>query len=154
MSHAVLRALELSAYRELPEHDTSFIAKHVGISSDDVEHLLQQLVEAGLVHRESSHFGVQEILTVDTRMDAQKNRQLKEYWAREAVARFALGNEPAETLFSFNLFAVSEEGYRQIRDLHLEYYDRVRAIIDQSPRADRVLLMNLQLLPMQRKPQP
>ncbi len=151
MSHAVLRALELSKYRQLPEHDPNFIARHVGIEVAQVERLLRELVSAGLVVAQGKHYTVQEILTVDTRVDAAKNRKLKEYWAREALERFASGSESAETLFSFNLFAVSEEGYQQIRELHLDYYDRVRAIIDQSRTADRVLLMNLQLMPLRRR---
>lgn len=148
MSHAVLRALELTAYQRLPRHDSGFIADHVGIDVTQVDRLLGELVGAGLVVKRRDRYAAQEILTVDTRVDAKKNRKLKEFWAREALSRFSAESEPAETLFSFNLFAVSEEGYQRIRELHLDYYDRVRAIIDQSPTADRVLLMNLQLMPL------
>jgi len=148
MSHAVLRALELTAYQSLPRHESRFIADHVGIDVAEVERLLAELVGAGLVVKRREHYAAQEILTVDTRVDPKKNRSLKEFWAREALSRFSAEGEPAETLFSFNLFAVSEEGYQRIRELHLDYYDRVRAIIDQSPTADRVLLMNLQLMPL------
>ncbi len=62
--------------------------------------------------------------------------------------RFEARRTAAEALFSFNLFAVSEEGYQQIRRLHLAYYDQARAIIEQSRSADRVVLMNLQLIPL------
>ena len=34
---------------------------------------------------------------------------------------------------------------------HLDYYDRVRAIVDESTTADRVVLMNLQLIPLHKE---
>jgi len=51
VSHAVLRALELQQYRDLPRHSSDFLAREVGISSEDAERLLQRLVQAGLAVR-------------------------------------------------------------------------------------------------------
>ena len=68
--------------------------------------------------------------------------------------RFETRRSPPETLFSFNLFAISEDSFQQIRKLHLAYYDQARAIIEQSRSADRVVLMNLQLMPLREPPAP
>ena len=56
----------------------------------------------------------------------------------------------ADALFSFNLFAVSEQSFQTIRELHFAHYDRIRAIIEESPSSDRVVLLNMHLLPLQR----
>lgn len=149
MSHAVLRALELSGYQALERHDSAYIADQLGISAGQVDRLLQDLVAAGQATREGEHYTTARILTVDTREDPEQNHRLKEFWAREALGRFADKSAAEGTLFSFNLFAISEQSYQQIRELHLAHYDRVRSIIEQSPTADRVVLMNLQLVPLQ-----
>jgi len=147
-SHVVLRALELDAYLSRPGHDVALLAREVGASEAEVERCLAELEAAGQVARDGSHYRSVQILTIDTREDPEQNARLKAFWAREALERFESRHSSAETLFSFNLFAISDEGFAQIRKLHLAYYDQARAIIEQSPRADRVVLMNLQLMPL------
>jgi len=147
-SHVVLRALELAAYQAEPVHDAALLAREVGASEAEVESCLAELEAAGQVARDGSHYRSAQILTIDTREEPEQNARLKAFWAREALERFEMKRSSAETLFSFNLFAISEEGFAQIRKLHLAYYDQARAIIEQSPHADRVVLMNLQLMPL------
>lgn len=153
-SHAVLRALELDAYQALPEHDGALLAREAGLLEEQVSHCLKELQSAGQVVRERSHYRVAKVLTVDTRQDPERNARLKAFWAREALERFEAGRAREETLFSFNLFAISEEAFAHIRRLHLAYYDQARAIIEQSKSADRVVLMNLQLLPLRAPEEP
>src|SRR5690606_32354698 len=119
LSHAVLRSLELTGYRNLPQHSSRYLAEALGLSEQQVDHYLQELEAAGQAVRGESHYQVAEILTIDTREDPAKNRALKTFWAREAVERFAAASTDEATLFSFNLFAVSEAGFRRIRELHL-----------------------------------
>lgn len=147
-SHIVLRALELGAYQAAPEHDVGLLAREIGLSEAQVSHCLAELERAGQVERASGRYRTAQILTIDTREDPEQNARLKAFWAREALLRFEARRTAAEALFSFNLFAVSEEGFQQIRRLHLAYYDQARAIIEQSRSADRVVLMNLQLIPL------
>jgi hypothetical protein len=54
-------------------------------------------------------------------------------------------------LFSYNLFPVSDADFERIRRLHIDYYERVREIVSQSRRSDRVVLLNLQLVPLERQ---
>jgi hypothetical protein len=91
---------------------------------------------------------VERVLTVDTRKDPERNRQLKAHWANVALERLSRGSTDPDALFSFNLFAISAESFQTIRELHLEHYDRVRAIVERSTDPDRVVLMNLQLVPL------
>jgi hypothetical protein len=43
---------------------------------------------------------------------------------------------------------VSRSDFERVRELHLEYYARVRRIVAESQQADRVVLLNQQLIPL------
>jgi transcriptional regulator with XRE-family HTH domain len=153
-SHAFLRALEVAQYAALPHHRPGFLAEHLGLELADEERYLEALSLAGQIRWSGSHWVLQRVLTVDTRTDPQRDRGLKAHWARVALARLEGSGAPDEALFSYNLFAVSEESFQRIRQLHLDYYVAVRALVDESPRADRVVLMNAQLVPLEGRRRP
>jgi transcriptional regulator with XRE-family HTH domain len=150
LSHAVLRALELVSYRALPAHDPGFLGRQIGLDPKAEEYYLSELAQSGQIRWDGTHWVVERVLTVDTRKDPVRNRQLKAHWAEAALERLRQGSEDPDALFSFNLFAISADSFRAIRELHLEYYDRVRAIIERSTDPDRVVLMNLQLVPLRK----
>ncbi|HET6337967.1 MAG TPA: DUF4423 domain-containing protein [Polyangiales bacterium] len=149
-SHAVLRALELDAYRALASHEPGFIARRIGISLVAEAQCLRALVAAKQIKRVRGRYVVQHVLTVDTRSDEAQNRRLKQHWASVGLERLSAGDAPQEALFSYNLFPVSNADFERIRRLHIDYYERVREIVSESRRADRVVLMNIQLLPLER----
>lgn len=153
MSHAVLRALELETY-QAGSASLATLALEVGLAEEEVRGYLVELEASGQALRRGQHYRVAEILTIDTRQDPEQNRKLKAFWAGEGLRRLESGRAAPEALFSFNLFAISEARFQQIRALHLAYYDQVRAIIEQSERADRVVLMNLQLVPLRQPAAP
>ena len=67
-------------------------------------------------------------------------------WAEVALERM---NEPslaAGNLFSYNLFAISDEGLTQIREAHAQYFERLRAIVAECKHPTRLALANVQLL--------
>jgi hypothetical protein len=47
-----------------------------------------------------------------------------------------------------NLFAVSEQDYQRLRALQMDYFERMRSIISASRDTERVVLTNLQLVPI------
>ena len=147
-SHAVLRALELSTYKAMPKHKPGFIAREIGLSIEDEERELRELVDSNQVSLVGGRYEVQRILTVDTRHNEEANRRLKKHWCRVAVDRFETDKVPAEALFSYNLFATDHVTLERIRALHLEYYKNVRALVASSNVADRMVLLNVQLLPL------
>lgn len=150
-SHALLRALELDVYRKHPRHDLGRLAKAIGISRRQAATYLQVLEQARQITWDGTHYQSARVMAVDTRNDPAKNLELKRHWARVGVERMGAPETPADALFSFNLFAISQSNWERLRKLHLEYYDRVRAIVDEAPGTDHVVLMNLQLIPLERR---
>jgi transcriptional regulator with XRE-family HTH domain len=146
-SHALLRALELDAYRALPEHRVEVLARAVGLSDGQAAALIEALIACGQVVSREGRLEVTRVLAVDTGGRSQAADALKQHWARAALERFATGRL-ADGLFSFNLFTVSHDDYEAIRQLHLRYYQDVRSIVQNSTKNERVVLMNQQLLPL------
>jgi transcriptional regulator with XRE-family HTH domain len=139
-TEAILRVLEASAYKALPEHRPGFIARYLGIDLATESRCLEKLLAAGLIHAAGARYRTQGSLTVDTRSVAA----LKAHWTRTALARVAAPS--AEDVFSYNVFAASDADLARIRDLLRATYREIRAIISKSPNDERVALLNLQLL--------
>jgi transcriptional regulator with XRE-family HTH domain len=147
-SHGVLRALELEQYRALARHEPGFIAAQLGISVEEERRCLQELSRAGQTRMRRGRWVLGRVLTVDTRPSEADNRRLKLHFADAAVERLRDGSAPPSALFSFNLFAINAADFERIRRLHVEYYQRIRDLIAASSKPDRVVLMNLQLIPL------
>jgi transcriptional regulator with XRE-family HTH domain len=142
-SHAVLRALELEAYRQQKQHVPGWVAERVGITRDEEERGLKLLAASGQIRRRRGRFEVVESLAVDTRRDPVGARRLREFWAREAVRRL---EGRADTGFAYNLFSVSEPDLERIRALHRSYFRELRAIVAQSEPAQTVALVTMALV--------
>lgn len=151
-THAVLRALELQEYRSAASHQPGMIARAIGVSLAEEERLLEELRAARLIHRRGGKWLPARVLTVDTRARPEGDRLLKLHWAKLGVKRLQGGPIRRDTFFSFNLFAVSHADFERIRELHLDYYERVRRIVAESNVADRVVLLNQQLVPLDEPP--
>lgn len=147
-AHAVLHVLELEAYRRLPRHQPGFIARLLGITIETEEAALEALLGAGQIRRVRGRFRPARVLSVDTSADPAANLRLKAHWANVGAERLSAAALARGALFSYNVFAVSDEGYRQIHRAHLEYYDRLRSIVAEHSAPTRVVLANVQLVPL------
>jgi len=147
-AHAVLRVLELEDYARLPEHRRGFIAERIGIEVELEDECLQALAGAGQIQKRRKKWRVRRVLAVDTRDDPAGNLRLKQHWARVAGERLEHGSLPRGSQYSYNLFAISDAGLEQIREAHLQYYERVRAIVAECRQPTRLALVNIQLLPL------
>jgi hypothetical protein len=139
-SHAVLRALELPDYRRLPKHEPGFLARRLGIPREAETIALEALAASRQIRRVHGKWHASRALTVDTRPDPAKNRALKRHWAEVGLERLG-----GEGLFSYNLFAISDEQYARLQSLHRAYFEQIRSLVAESRGADRVALVNLQL---------
>jgi transcriptional regulator with XRE-family HTH domain len=149
-SHGVLRALELEQYRNLPRHEPGFVAARLGLSLEEERRYLAELAAAGQIRLRRGRWELRRVLTVDTRPSEIDNRRLKLHFAEAAVERLRSGSAPANALFSFNLFAIDAASLEKIRRLHVEHYQRIRDLIAACTCPDQVVLMNLQLVPLER----
>jgi len=146
-SHLVMRALELDAYKALPGHRPGFIAAATGLSLPEEERYLAALKQAGQVRRDRAGlYRVARVLTLDTRRNPERNRRLKQHFAAAALGRLHTLPKQARSLFSYNLFCASRADLERIRELHIEYFERMRRIVAESKQADHVVLINQQLL--------
>jgi len=143
-TQAVLRALELEAYRALPEHQPGWVARRLGISLEEEERCISFLRDTGQV-RVSERRLESDPLAVDTRRTPEVGRLLKAHWARVAAEQVTA---TAEGQFSYNVFTVSEADFERIREAHLAYFHALRAIVAESEPAEVVAVANVQLFPL------
>jgi DNA-binding phage protein len=144
-TQAVLLALELQSYRALPRHRGGWIATRLGISEQDEAHCLKMLEATGQIRRQAQHWVPVNVATVDTRRDAAAGRQLKRWWAKVGLDRL---DADGAGQFSYNVFTVSEADLARLQELHFNHYQEMRRIIAASQDSERVVLTNLQLIPL------
>jgi len=73
---------------------------------------------------------------------AQANLKLEQYWAQLGAERAAWDTQG---LFCYNVFSVSEADYRRLCEMHLAYFEELRAIVSRSQPEERVVVANLQM---------
>ena len=144
-SHAVLHALELDAYQAQPRHRTSLLAAALGLGAAEIDALLQRLAEARLIEKHAGRWRPTRMSSVDTRADFAANRGLKQHWAGAALQRLERLQPGHQSLFSYNLFPIGAADLERLRQLHLDYYQRVRQLVAQARGADHVVVLNVQL---------
>ncbi|MGD8860548.1 MAG: DUF4423 domain-containing protein [Myxococcales bacterium] len=151
-SHAVMRVLELRAYRDLRRHSDAFIARRLAIPEEEVARCLQALSDSKLIARRAGRYRVTRMLTVDTTRNPGAGLSLKGHWARVGMERLQELEPHGHDLFSYNLFNVSEADYERLRELHIAYFHELRRIIERSEPAERVALVNIQLMRLDEHP--
>jgi hypothetical protein len=138
----VLRALELTAYRELPAHAPGWIAARLAIPEAEESRCLATLAAAGQIRWDGDRWTVEGPLAVDTRRDPAAGRRLKGWWARAGVDALEAGSDG---LSSYNVFTVSEADFARLRELHAAYFRQLRSVVSASTPGERVVVANLQL---------
>ena len=150
-SHAVLRVLELRDYREQRRANDQFIADRLGIALDEAQRCLKALADSRLIARRSGRWVATQVLAVDTRRNPEAGRTLKAHWAGVGLDRLPQLEPDGQDLFSYNLFTVSEKDWERLRELHIAYFQELRRIVGSSQPAERVALVNLQLMRLDAK---
>ena len=142
-SHAVLRVIELEAYRSLKRHRPGFIADWLQIPREEEERCIALLLESGQIRKERGRLIPGASLTVDTRRDPQRSRLVKAWWANVARERLLRG---VEGTFSYNLFSVSRADFERIQELHRAYFRELRRIVADSEPSECIALATVHLL--------
>ena len=143
-AQAVLLGLELSPYRALPSHDDAWLAGRLGLSPEQVGESIALLLRAGQIARDGAHYAPVEVRALDVRSPAI-GRALKQFWAQVALDRLAAG---APGTYSYNLVAVSEADLVRLDEMQRAHYRAIRAVVADSEPAERLALVQLQLVPL------
>lgn len=141
-TQAVLRAIELKAYEELPRHEAGWIARRIGIDEEKEKECLELLKSTGQIRWDEDHWVSGEMLTLDTRKNPEAAIAMRMWWGKVALERFATGQRG----MMYNVFNVSEADLGRLRELQKAYFNELRTIIAQSKPVERVALATVQLL--------
>ena len=144
-SPVVLLALELADYQALPRHEDEWLARRLGLAPELVAECLALLAAAGQVRRVGRRWRRVEVQSVDTR-EPGRPLDLKRWWAAVALER--LGT--AEGTVSFNICTVSAADFERLQALQRQHYRELRALIAASDPGERVVLLQLQTLALDR----
>jgi hypothetical protein len=142
-SHAVLRALELDAYRKSSGRGERWLATQLGVGVPEVKRALEVLAATGQIRKARGRWRVDEVRAVDTGHDARLARGLKVAWTRVALDRLVHG---APGNYGYSVFAVSRRDLRRLREIHLQYVRAMQSLIADSGPAECVGLYCAQLL--------
>ena len=141
-SHAVLRALELVDYRKLGRHRPGWLAKRLGISRQEEQRCLEALATARQITLQNGLWCVDQTRTVDTRAHPARGRRLKAEWLKVALQRMEAG---VGGVFGYNLMSLSRADLARLREMHLEYFRSMQALVADSAPSECVVLFNADL---------
>lgn len=85
------------------------------------------------------------VSSIETTSDFERNRALERHWTAVAGDRLSRVQPGQEDLVSYNVFPISRADFQALRELHLDYYQRVRQLVVRASGADHVVVMNAQL---------
>ncbi|MEZ4235661.1 MAG: DUF4423 domain-containing protein [Myxococcota bacterium] len=143
-AQAVLLALELVPYRAQPAHDDGWLAARLGLPVDVVRQAVALLEQAGQIARDGAHYAPVAVRLLDVRRPSA-SRDLKRFWAEVALERLVDG---APGAFSYNLVAVSEADLAALEEMLRAQFRAIRARVADSTPAERLALVQLQLVPL------
>jgi hypothetical protein len=141
-SHAVLRALELVDYQKLPRHRPGWLAERLHITRQEEERCLAALSTARQIKLEGKRWVVDQTQTIDTRVQPERGRRLKAEWLRVALERLEAG---VGGIFGYNLMAISRADLARLREMHIDYFRSMQALVTDSAPSECVVLFNTEL---------
>lgn len=141
-SHAVLRALELEAYKKLRAHRAGWLAERLCIDPGTELQALELLHRTGQIEFRNKKWRINQVLTIDTRRDPEAASKLKAWWFGVGKQRFEQGTAG---VFSYNLFGVSHKDMARLEELQRAHFRELRRIVADSEPVETVAVVNLQL---------
>jgi hypothetical protein len=141
-SHAVLRALELSGSPRGLAAQRAWIARQLGITSDQVKQALAVLEATAQVSRQRERYVAKQLATIDTGSDPERAHALKVAWTATALERMRAG---VDGRFGYSLFAVSRADLARLHTLHLQYVRAMQHVVASSTPNECVGLYCAQL---------
>lgn len=121
----------LGTRREVPAATAAFrLATDMRLPGTVAEGLVAALVEAGVAEVSRGRLRPSSRATVEISASLDDVKRVRAHWARVSADRMA--DQPADDLFSFNVFAASREDLERIKQAQRRFYREVRAIVAES----------------------
>jgi hypothetical protein len=139
----VLRALELRDSPRGLSGQQAFIARKLGIRSEEVRAALRVLEAMEQVKKTRDRFVPREVSAIDTGSDPARAHELRLAWTSTALERLR-AKSPGH--YGWSLFAVSKADLARLNNLHLQYVRAMREVIASSSNSECVGLYCVQLL--------
>lgn len=143
-TEAVLRVLESELYRGLDQHRSGVIAERLGIAPEEERQCLALLRRAGVVSYRARRYSVVDASAVDTRGDRDRVSALLQHWSN--VGRERITRRRPEELYAYNVFSVSASDLERVKGCLTRAFREIRSLVSASEPAERVALINLQLV--------
>jgi transcriptional regulator with XRE-family HTH domain len=144
LSHAVLRALELTGIQETSSRrDVAYLASRISAPECAIADALKVLVASGQAQKTRHGWRVQALPMIDTGGDRARSRALKASWVRLALERMEAG---APGNFGYSVFAISRPDLLRLKEIQLAFVREMQAVIAGSTDTDCVGLYCAQLL--------
>lgn len=142
---AVIRALELDDYLALERHYEGWISGRLGIGIQDEKRALRRLLDAGIVERVGPRLVSRAPARLNTSATPARVRGVKRFWGEEALRRL---EADAPGLYSYKVMNLSAANYEKLEQRHREYFQALSELTAASRQNDKVVVVNLQLMPL------
>lgn len=148
---ALLEALVVQAYLDLPQHDSKVLARASGLPVQVVDRSLAALVASGMLEKRKGKYAVVEI-GVDYRADKRRMSKILAHWLRETTEVAEKAESAVEgSLLGFSVLSLSEKAHEEASNLLREFLRGIHKIgsEDRQPK-ERVLVFTTSLVDAKR----
>jgi DNA-binding phage protein len=145
-SHAVLRALELEGPTRASKKNAAWVAARLGIPRAEVDRSVALLLRSGQIRLRAGELVVAKSEVVETGGDLERRTALRSFWARAALERLERG---VPGVHAFNLFTLANADVPKLRELQIDFFNRLRALASESSPAERVFVYAAQIVPLE-----
>jgi DNA-binding XRE family transcriptional regulator len=144
LSEAILRLAETQAYSSLAKHPPGWFADRLRVSREEESECLAAMIAAGVLRLTEGRYEPGSPMSIDTGASLSKMKALKLHWLNEVTR--SLSDERSGNAYGYNVVSVSRTDLQRIRELHLDYFRQLRAIVVESEPVETVALIGMQIV--------
>ncbi|MFT5357635.1 MAG: transcriptional regulator with XRE-family HTH domain [Polyangiales bacterium] len=144
LSEAMLRLAETTSYAALPKHEAGWFAERLHVCIDEEAACLSAMLESGVLTLCDGRYEPGAPMSIDTSASLEDMKALKLHWLGE-VTRSLEEGRPGNA-YGYNVISVSKADLKRVRELHLQYFRQLRAIVVESEPVETVALIGMQIV--------
>lgn len=142
----ILICLDLPSYQNLSFHQDSFLAKISGISIEEVNRILKDALECGLVEKTETIYKITKFKVSD-RGTPEQMMSSRKFWLQKALDNADTKSD--KDAYGSILFSTSQKAREKIIARYLKFFEEFKEIVhsdtDKDPENIIPLIMNFQL---------